>query len=83
MSHTFPESILCPIECVKSACDDTPDFLEKHNTFILTLVTSISACLGVIFTYFLKSRCKNIKTPCCYCDREVLELKKEDVEIQN
>lgn len=77
------ESIVCPIECVKSGCESPPDWLEKHNGFVLTLVASISAGLGIVLSYFLKSRCKNIKTPCCSCDREVLEIKSQDVEIQN
>ena len=47
-------SIECPIECVRSACPD-PDFLEKHNAFVLTLVASMSATLGVLFNYLLKS----------------------------
>lgn len=65
-------SINCPIECVKSACPD-PDFLEKHSTFVLTAVGSLSALLGVVFSYCLKSRCTNIKTPCLSCDRVPLE----------
>lgn len=65
-------SINCPIECVKSACPD-PDFLEKHSTFVLTAVGSLSALLGVVFSYCLKSRCTNIKTPCLSCDRVPLD----------
>lgn len=76
----MPE-IVCPIECVKSGCDDPPDFLEKHNGFILTLVASMSACLGIVFTYFLKSRCKNIKCLCLSCDRDVITLDPDQIEI--
>ena len=75
--------IVCPISCVKSGCNDPPDFLEKHNGFLLTIVASLSACLGVVFSYFLKSRCKNIKTPCLSCDREVITLDANDVELQS
>lgn len=71
-------SINCPIECVKSACPD-PDFLEKHSTFVLTAVGSLSALLGVIFSYCLKSRCTNIKTPCLSCDR--VPLNPDDIAI--
>ncbi len=74
-------SISCPIECVKSGCEDPPDFLTKHSTFVITLFGSLSACLGVVFTYFLKSRCKVIKTPCFTCNRDVINVK--DVEITN
>ena len=59
-------TITCPIECVK---DDAPDFLTKHSTFVLTAIGSLSALLGVIFSYCIKSRCSNIKTPCISCDR--------------
>jgi len=83
MSYTIPESIVCPIECVKSGCEDPPDFLEKHNGFLLTLVASLSACVGIVLTYFLKSRCKNIKCGCISCDREVVTLEPQNVEIQN
>ena len=83
MSYTIPESIVCPIECVKSGCNDPPDFLEKHNSFLLTLVASLSACVGIVLTYFLKSRCKNIRTPCISCDREVVALEPQNIEIQN
>ena len=65
--------IVCPISCVKSGCPDPPDFLEKHSTFMITISGIISAFFGGIFTYFLKSRCTNIKTPCCSCDRDVLQ----------
>ena len=58
-------TIICPNECVK----DDPDFLQKHSTFVLTAIGSISALLGVVFSYCLKSRCTNIKTPCISCDR--------------
>lgn len=71
-------SINCPIECVKSACPD-PDFLEKHSTFVLTAVGSISALLGVIMSYCLKSRCTNIRTPCLSCDR--VPLNPDDIAI--
>ena len=74
-------SIHCPIECVRSACPD-PDFLEKHSTFVLTITASLSATLGVVLSYILKSRCKRIQ--CCglTCDREPIDLKVEDVTVQ-
>ena len=81
MSHTIAE-IVCPIECVKAGCETPPDFLEKHSTFLITLVGSFGACLGVVFTYFLKSRCKTIKTPCFECARDVIQIKQENIEIK-
>jgi len=70
---------LCPIECIKTGCEK--DFLEKHDGFIITIVGSVGAVIGVFLTYFLKSRCKNIKTPCASCDRDVVDLDKDSVEI--
>ncbi len=72
--------IVCPIECVNSGCDD-PDFLQKHGAWLLTVIASISAALGLCLTYFLKSRCKNIRTPCISCDREVVVLEPDQVEV--
>jgi hypothetical protein len=70
----------CPIHCVKVGCPSDPDFLEKHNAFLLTIIASASAAVGVMFTYFLKSRCKKIKLCCGFltCDRSPVE---EPVEI--
>ena len=70
--------ILCPLECVRE-----DDFLDKHNAFLITLIGSISAVLGVVFTYCIKSRCKNIRTPCISCDRDVIEIKNDNIEINN
>ena len=69
--------VVCPIECVKSACPDA-DFIEKNGTWLLTIIGLISACVGSVFAYFLKSRCKRIY--CCGmgCDREVVALEAKD-----
>jgi hypothetical protein len=58
--------VLCPVECLNY---DADDFLTKHSTFMLTLVGSLSACLGVVMSYFLKSRCSRINIGCISCDR--------------
>ena len=73
-------SIDCPIECVRSACPD-PDWLEKHEGFVLTSVASVSAALGIVLSYFLKSRCSRID--CCgiKCHRDVLELTPDQVNV--
>ena len=70
----------CPIECVRSACPD-PDFIEKNGAWLLTVIGLFSACMGTIFAYLLKSRCKKIK--CCglECDRAVVELDAQDIEV--
>ena len=58
--------ITCPIGCLNY---DADDWLTKHSTFALTLVGSLSACLGVVMSYFLKSRCSKISIGCISCDR--------------
>jgi len=70
----------CPIACVRSACPD-PDFIEKNGAWLLTVIGVFSACVGTVFTYFLKSRCKKIS--CCgvACDREVVALSPKRVEV--
>ncbi len=78
------EPTICPIDCVRSACPE-PDFLEKHSTFVLTAIGSFSALLGIVFTYCLKSRCSNIRTPCISCDRvpiDITDVKNSIVEIK-
>lgn len=72
----------CPLECVRLGCPE-PDWLEKHNGFLITLIGAVSGALGIIFTYCLKSRCRNIKTPCITCDRDVLQIKNDNIEINN
>ena len=74
---------ICPIDCVKSGCDTEPDFLEKHSTFFLTLIGSISALFGVFLSYCIKSRCKNITCCCIACDREPINLHNDSIQINN
>ena len=38
--------VTCPIDCVKAACPD-PDFLEKHSSFVLTVITLGSGFVSV------------------------------------
>ena len=73
-------SIECPIECAKMGCPD-PDWLEKHNAFLLTIVGGLGAGLGVLLSYFLKSRCSHIKFCCVDFDREVVNLAPADIQI--
>jgi hypothetical protein len=74
--------ISCPLECVRGGCPEE-DWLSKHNGFLITLIGAISAVLGVVFSYCIKSRCKNIRTPCMSCDRDVIEIQKENIELNN
>ena len=54
---------------------DPPDFLEKHGAWVLTIIGVTTGCLGTLFAYFLKSRCKKIKACGFECDRDVLDAK--------
>ena len=66
----------CPIECVKDLCQG--DFLGRNGAWMLAIVGSFITCVGVVLTYFLKSRCKKIE--CCgiKCDRDVVQLNVKD-----
>ena len=73
--------IQCPLECAGVGCPQ-PDFIERNGAFVLTVIGVLTGCVGGMFTFFLKSRCKKIR--CCgiECDRQVLELEAEDIEIE-
>ena len=75
---------LCSIECVNIGCPQ-PTFLQLHETFVLSIVGIGGSAFGVLFAYFLKSRCKKIK--CCFglfsCDRVPVDLPIETIEIQS
>ena len=60
------ETTLCPLECITY---DSPSFLEKNETFLLTMVGSVSALIGVLLSHCIKSRCSNIKLGCLSCSR--------------
>ena len=67
--------IHCPIECIDRSliCESPPDFLEKHSSFLITLIGIVSGSAGVILTYFLKSRCTEIRCWGMLCRRKPLE----------
>ena len=73
--------VVCPIDCVRAACPD-PDFLEKHEGLVLTLIAACSATVGMLLQCVLKSRCTLIRTPCWTCHRDVLELEAKDVNLE-
>jgi hypothetical protein len=74
-------SELCPVHCINAACKD-PDFMEKNQTFLLTVLGLGSSGLAVVFAYFLKSRCRKIKLlwGCLICDRTPLTEKTDKIE---
>jgi len=60
----------CPIECLTY---NDEGFIQKNETFILTCLGSISALIGVLLSYCIKSRCSQIN--CCgiSCIRQPIE----------
>jgi hypothetical protein len=48
----------------------SPDFIERNGTWVLSMMGAVLTCIGIIFTYFLKSRCTRVK--CCgfECERQ-------------
>jgi hypothetical protein len=73
----------CPISCVKSGCDDPPDFLQKHDTFMLTFFGLLGTGVGVLLTYCLRSRCTKIKLCGLQCDREPIDLHVTDLQTEH
>lgn len=73
--------IVCPIECVRTGCPE-PDFIETNGAFLLSLIGIVGGGVGMLLTYFLKSRCRRIK--CCglECTRDVVALDPKDIQIQ-
>ena len=68
----------CPIHCVNIACSE-PHFLQENESFILTCVGLVGGGLGVLLSYFLKSRCTRIKIGCLMCDREPIAITEANV----
>lgn len=74
------EEVMCPLECINSACAP-PDFIERNGTWLLTLVGVGTSFVGALLAYFLKSRCKKVKCLCIQCEREVLQLEPQTVDV--
>ena len=69
----------CP-RCNPCNCPD-PDFIERNGAWLLTVIGMFAACAGGVFTYFLKSRCRNIKCWGLECQRDVLALDPSQVSV--
>ena len=63
----------CPVHCVNVACKE-PDWLETHESFVITMAGLFGTAFGVLLSYFSKSRCEEIKCFCLYCKRKVVEV---------
>ena len=69
----------CHPDCVKLGCDQ-PDWLEKHNVTLVSLIGVGSGILGLLLNHILKSRCKKISCFGVSCDRDVVALSVEDID---
>ena len=77
-------STLTPEECLvylQEFKGDKPDFIQNNGAWLLTVIGVGSACLGTIFSYILRSRCKKLKFCGTECDREVVALDPKDIEV--
>ena len=72
--------VVCPIACVRQGCP-TPDFLERNGPWLLTVIGLLTGCIATMLSYFLKSRCKNIKCCGAECVREVVTLEARDARV--
>lgn len=69
--------IECPIECVR----DQPSFVKENETFLLTIVATISGIIGLLLQSCLKSRCSEIKCFGLFCKREPLPPDGSDIAV--
>lgn len=56
-----------------------PDFIERNGAWLLSVMGIMSACIGGLLAYMIRSRCTKIK--CCglECDRQVIDLTARDL----
>lgn len=59
----------------------TPDWID--DTFILTMIGMLGGGGAACLAYFLRSRCRSIKCCCVSCERDVIELQPQSVQIQS
>ena len=45
--------------------------MEKHESFLVTLIGTVGAILGMLLQCLLRSRCTRIQSICVTCDRDV------------
>ena len=69
------------IALIQETKGDKPDFLEKHGAWVLTIVGIATGAFSALLVYFLKSRCKKISCWGLNCDREVIKLDANSVDL--
>lgn len=51
-----------------------PDFIERNEAWLLTVIGMVITCFMSTLVYFLKSRCTVIRLCGCECQRDVVDL---------
>ena len=77
-------SVLTPDECLamlEGYKETPPDFLQRNGTWLLSVIAALSASVGAVLTYLLRSRCRHIKLGCLECDRTPVSLDAPSAEI--
>jgi len=78
-------SALTPAECLamlEGYKDTPPDFLQRNGSWLLSVIAAISASVGAVLTYLLRSRCHRIKLGCLECDRTPVTLESTEITVQ-
>lgn len=56
-----------------------PDFIERNGAWLLSMFGILTACVGGMMAYMIRSRCTKIR--CCgfECDRDVIKMTARDL----
>tara|TARA_R110000822_G_scaffold24748_1_gene75163 strand:- start:1457 stop:1696 length:240 start_codon:yes stop_codon:yes gene_type:complete len=76
------ETTNCSIDCIIAICPAL-SFLQKHESFVLSIVGFIGAGVGMILNYFIRSRCTKIRIGCISCNRNPIDLSSDNIQIKN
>jgi len=69
------------VELIDAISGPSPDFIMRNGGWLITVIGLFSACVGAVLTYFLKSRCSEVKCLGLYCKRQPVVLAPDDVEV--
>ena len=78
---TDPVSIDAVVELIGAMNGPSPDFIMRNGGWLITVIGLFSACVGGVLTYFLKSRCSEIKCLGFSCKRQPVDLIEGDVAV--
>ena len=69
------------VDLIEAISGPSPDFIMRNGGWLITVIGLFSACVGGVLTYFLKSRCSEIKCLGFSCKRQPVVLAPADVEV--